>query len=144
MTAANYKELDNDTSVTGTNFKATDNESYKNERAHKVTRSISSKYNCDNSITVTMKDGYENILGEETFTKEDLYFLAQDKAEKIINKKIKDKRRTERNKGIDDTLEEVCKMIGLSVLSIAGCMLLDAAGKKSIKAIKGLARKIAK
>lgn len=150
METTNFKEIENTTNTdfkydgaTGT-IKATDNEAFKNERARRIRRCTSSKYNADNSVTVTVKDGYGNIIGEETFTKDDLFILAQEKGEKIIDKKTRDKRRTERNKGTDDTLEEVCKMIGLSVLSIAGCKVLDVAGKKSIKAIKGLARKIAK
>ena len=143
MTTANttnYKEIEN----TANTFKATDNEAYKNERAHKVTKCVSSRYNADNSITVTVKDGYGNVTGEETFTKDDLFLLAQEKGEKIIDKKNKDKKRSARNKVVDDTLEDICKVIGMTVISIAAGKVLDVAGKKSAKLVKNLARKIAK
>lgn len=143
MTTANttnYKEIEN----TANTFKATDNEAFKNERARKVTKCVSSRYNADNSITVTVKDGYGNVTGEETFTKDDLFLLAQEKGEKIIDKKNKDKKRSARNKNIDDTLEDICKVIGLSVLSLAGTKLLDVTCKKSAKLFTSLARKIVK
>lgn len=145
VTNFDFKEIHDTTEKSNSSDeKHVNNESYKEERAKRIRRSISSKYNSDNSITVTMRNGYNDVIGEETFTKDDLFLLAQEKGEKIIDKKNKDKRRTDRNKGIDDTLEEVCKMIGLSVLSIAGCKLLDVTGKKSAKLVKSLARKIAK
>ena len=138
METTNFKELDN----LGT--KATDNEAFKKERARRIRRCVSSKYNADNSITVTVKDGYGNTTGEETFTKDDLFILAQEKGEDIIDKKARDKRRTERNKTIDDALEDTCKVIGMTVISVVAGKLLDIAGKKSVKVIKSLARKIAK
>lgn len=140
MTTANttnYKEIEN-------TFKATDNEAFKNERARKVTKCVSSRYNVDNSVTVTVKDGYGNVTGEETFTKDDLFLLAQEKGEKIIDKKVRDAKRTERNKTIDDALEDTCKIIGMTVISVVAGKLLDVAGKKSAKLAKSLARKIAK
>ena len=139
-TTTNYKEIEN----TANSFKATDNEAFKNERALRIRRRVSSEYNVDNSISVTVKDGYGNIIGKETFTKDDLFLLAQEKGESIIDKKVRDKKRTERNKNIDDALEDICKMIGLSVLSLAGTKLLDLTCKKSAKLVKRLARKIAK
>lgn len=150
METTNFKEIENATNTgfkydgaTGT-IKATDNEAFKNERACKVTKCVSSRYNADNSITVTVKDGYGNVTGEETFTKDDLFLLAQEKGEKIIDKKVRDKKRTERNKNIDDVLEDICKAIGLSVLSLAGVKLLDVTCKKSAKLFTSLARKIVK
>ena len=150
METTNFKEIENATNTgfkydgaTGT-IKATDKEALKNERARRIRRRVTSKYNADNSITVTVKDGYGNITGEETFTKDDLFLLAQEKGESIIDKKVRDKKRAERNKVADDTLEDICKAIGLSVLSIAGGMMIEAAGKKSAKLVKSLARKIAK
>lgn len=143
MTTANttnYKEIEN----TANTFKATDNEAFKNERARKVTKCVSSRYNADNSVTVTVKDGYGNVTGEETFTKDDLFLLAQEKGEKIIDKKVRDAKRTERNKTIDDALEDTCKIIGMTVISVVAGKLLDVAGKKSAKLVKSLARKIAK
>ena len=78
METTNFKEIENATNAgfkydgaTGT-IKATDNEAFKNERARRIRRRVTSKYNVDNSITVTVKDGYGNITGEETFTKDDL------------------------------------------------------------------------
>ncbi len=136
----NYKEIEN----TANSFKATDNEAFKNERALHIRRCVSSKYNADNSVSVTVKDGYGNLVGEETFTKDDLFLLAQEKGESIIDKKLRDKKRTERNKNIDDALEDICKVIGLSVLSLAGAKLLDVTCKKSAKLFTSLARKIAK
>ena len=73
-----------------------------------------------------------------------IFLLAQEKGESIIDKKVRDKKRAERNKVADDTLEDICKAIGLGVLSIAGGMMIEAAGKKSAKLVKSLARKIAK
>ena len=137
----NFKELDN---LTAVKEKYHDNEAYKNERARRIRRCVTSKYNADNSITVNVKDGYGNIVGEETFTKDDLFLLAQEKGESIIDKKLRDTKRTERNKNIDDALEDICKVIGLSVLSLAGTKLLDVTCKKSAKLFTSLARKIAK
>ena len=148
MMTTNFKELDQLT--TGTkkkyhdSFKAHDNEAYKNERARYIRRSVSSRYNADNSVTVTVKDGYGNVTGEETFTKDDLFLLAQEKGESIIDKKARDKTRAERNKNIDDALEDTCKVIGMTVISVAVGKILDVAGKKSVKIVKNLARKIAK
>jgi hypothetical protein len=148
METTNFKELDNLTAAAKKKYhdslKAHDNEAYKNERARRIRKSVSSRYNADNSVTVTVTDGYGNVTGEETFTKDDLFILAQEKGESIINKKVRDKKRAERNKVVDDTLEDICKAIGLSVLSIAGGMMIEAAGKKSAKLVKSLARKIAK
>lgn len=144
----NFKELDNLTAEAKNKYhdslKATDNEAFKNERARHIRRSVSSRYNADNSVTVTVTDGYGNVTGEETFTKDDLFLLAQEKGTSIIDKKVRDKKRAERSKVVDDTLEDICKVIGLSVLSVAGCKLLDVAGKKTAKFAKNLARKIAK
>ena len=124
---------------------AINNVALKEERAKRIRRHVHYSYDDDNrTVTVEMRDGYDNLLGKEVFTEEDMKTLAQEKGEKIIDKKNKDKKRSARNKVVDDTLEDICKVIGMTVISIAAGKVLDVAGKKSAKLVKNLARKIAK
>ena len=112
------------------------NEALKNERAKKVTRKLSSCYNGDNSITVTLRDGYDIILGEETFTKDDIFEITQEKGEKLINRKISKAKAEERHKLNTEVFENFCKYIGAYVVGYTGGVLAVKAMKKVAEVIK--------
>lgn len=74
-------------------MKAINNTELKMERAKSVTRKTTYKSNSDNSVTITVSDGYDNVLREETFTREDMIDLANEFTNKLV---AKDQRKARR------------------------------------------------
>ena len=69
------------------------NAELKNARAKVVTRKNTYRNNADNSVTITVSDGYDNILREETFTREDMIDLANEFTNKLVSKDQRKARR---------------------------------------------------
>lgn len=112
------------------------NVALKEERAKYIRRHVSSRYNSDNSITVTVKDGYDNILGEETFTKDDIFDITQEKGEKIIDKKISKAKAEERRHNRSESFETFCKYVGAYAVGYTGGILAVKVIKKIVSLIK--------
>ena len=115
---------------------AINNVALKEERAKHIRRHISSKYNGDNSITVTVKDGYDNVLGEETFTKDDIFDITQEKGEKLINRKLSKAKAEERRNNRAESFEVLCKYVGAYCIGYAGGILAVKGIKKIASIIK--------
>ena len=76
------------------------NAELKNARAKVVTRKNTYKNNSDNSVTITVSDGYDNVLREETFTREDMIDLANEFTNKLVAKDQRKKRRDSYNENL--------------------------------------------
>ena len=108
------------------------NAELKNARAKVVTRKNTYRNNADNSVTITVSDGYDNILREETFTREDMIDLANEFTNKLV---AKDQRKESRNRHVEG-FETFCKYIGAYFVGYTGGILAVKAIKKIASIIK--------
>ena len=111
-----------------------DNEALKEERAKRYRKHVHQVINLDESVTVKVTDGHENVLGEETFTKDDMQKLAMEKGEKIIDKKLAKERSLARKKSFEDGLGIYAQYIGYYTIGYA-------AGYVAVKLIKKVLKK---
>ena len=81
-------------------MKATNNTELKMELAKSVTRKTHYTNNSDSSVTIKVTDGYDHILREETYTREDMITLADRYTNKLVDKDAKKKRRDSLNENI--------------------------------------------
>ena len=121
---------------TQTTNAATNNVALKEERSKRIHRTVSSRYNSDNSITVTVKDGHDNIIGEETFTKDDIFDITQEKGEKLIDRKLSKAKAEERRNHRSEGFETLCKYIGAYTVGYTGGILVVKVIKKIVSLIK--------
>ena len=125
-----FDELERNTSET----KVTDNEAFKDERAKRIRRHVHYSYDDSNrTVTVEMYDGYDNLLGKETFTEEDMKTLAQEKGEKIINRKLAKERSEARSKTLKDGLSFYTQFIGSYMIGYAAGYVVVKLIKKVLK-----------
>lgn len=102
----------------------TNNVALKEERAKRYRRHVHYSYDDENrTMTVEMCDGYDNLLGKEVFTEEDMKTLAQEKGEKIINRKLSKAKAEERRNNRAENFEVLCKYVGAYCIGYAGGIL---------------------
>lgn len=94
------------------------NAELKNARAKVVTRKNTYKNNSDNSVTITVSDGYDNVLREETFTREGMIDLANEFTNKLVAKDQRKKRRESCN----ENFKTLMCVIGTYTCSIGGAL----------------------
>lgn len=113
----------------------TNNVALKEERAKRIRRHVHYSYDDDNrTVTVEMRDGYDNLLGKEVFTEEDMKTLAQEKGEKIINHKLAKEKSEARNKVLKDGMSLYTQLIGSYAIGYA-------VGYAAVKLIKKVLKK---
>ena len=81
-------------------MKATNNTELKMETAKRVTRKTHYTNNSDNSVTIKVTDGYDHVLREETYTREDMINLADEFTNKLVAKDQRKARRDSRNENL--------------------------------------------
>lgn len=88
------------------------------ETAKRVTRKTHYINNDDSSVTIKVTDGYDHILREETFTREDMITLADRYTNKLVDKDTKKKRRDSCN----EILKTLMYVVGVYTCSIGGAL----------------------